>query len=415
MAAPRPGGRRGRPSALDTLLLTADRVLQRVVPPRDDQVAWLSEPDFVGNAFHLYRHARTTRPHLHHVWLVTGAESADRIAAELADANAASDGPLGSTTVLRRHSMRGYWARLRSRRVFHTHGVFPMDRAFGRDVVSLWHGMPIKAIGALNAVSPNPHPTFGTLHLASSIMFRTVIAAAFRAPLEDVLLTSLPRTDVLVRPHPLGPTCAEVQRALGVDGPLVLWLPTHRARAAGSGSHSDGPSGVASFVDDVEPHLWAWIDEAAAAVGATVVVKLHPDDPLNGVDGVPEAIRRCPQIRLLRSPQWLATGFELYDVLAHADGLVSDISSVVVDFVATDRPVALVGFDEATYDRALLVPVAALHHSRRLHHFASRAVVEDFFDRVVRQVGPDADDLSSWLADVPAGAGCDTVLGAVGL
>ena len=398
--------------ALPALRL-ADRLLQRLVRPRRDQVAWVSDPDYIGNAFHLYRHTVTTRPGLTHVWLDVDPTARRRIERDLASW-AASRAPGTGVRVLPRHSPRGYWAYLRSRRVFHSHGVYPMvTSAPGRHVVSLWHGMPIKCIGALNTISPNPYPTFGTRHLATSELFRYVIAAAFRAPLDRVLLTGLPRCDVLTSPHPLAPDRDTVRRALGVPPGrrLVLWTPTYRADGTAR-TTGIGKAGFRSFLDELGDDEWKALADAADRHGCTVVVKLHPHDPLNEV----QLDLDVDHVHLVRSEAWLATGIELYDALTHVDGLLSDVSSVLIDLLVTDTPLGIIGFDPGAYTRDVVFPVSALLDSARIHDLSQPERLDDFFAQVAGAASaPPRDDLSPWLYDAPAEGACDRVLAAADL
>ena len=403
-----------RSTAVLRILRHIDSLLQRFVPPRPQQVAWLSDPDYVGNAFHLYRHALVTRPGLEHVWLLGDPRAGARIDVDLeATADAVAAG--ATVRIVARHSVRGYWAFLRSARVFHTHGAYPMTASArrGRHIVSLWHGMPIKCIGALNTISPNPHPTFGTLHLATSAWFREVIASAFLVPLEQVLLTSLPRCDVLVRPHPQAPPPAAVRAAFGVpDGrSMVLWMPTYRAAVGETGASSR------SFLDDLGAEHWRAVDDEAGRHGATVVVKLHPHDILNAAGRDLDAELGLAHVRVVSAPAWLATGIELYDALAAADGLLSDVSSVLIDCLVTDAPLGIIGFDPAAYTRDVVLPVSSLLTSTRIHDLADPAAVGSFFAEVSRDgtASAPADDLSDWLHDAPAGTGCESVLAAVEL
>lgn len=391
-----------------------DAVLQVLVPPKQTQIAWISEPDYVGNSAHLFRHMVATRGGYEHVWLIEHDEGRHRIEADVAGFGSALM-PGTKVRVVDRHSARGYWTYLRSRRIFHTHGVYRTTRSAGRrDVVSLWHGMPIKCIGALNTISTNPHPTFGTMHIATSAMFRYVIAAAFPSPVERVLITGLPRCDVLTSPHPLAPPPEAIRAAVGVpdERRLVVWMPTYRT----SGHRRNATPGIVgfrTFLDDLSDEQWQAVDELAGQHGCTVVVKLHPQDPLNETDYQPS----LRNVRLMRSAEWLATGFELYDMLALSDALISDISSVLLDYLATDRPIGIIGFDLETYNRDVVFPVDALLHSTRIHDLSHADQLQDFFQRTGSgtKVTPDEDDLSIWLSDVPPGTGCETVLRAVDL
>ena len=398
---------------MKTLLLfakLADRLLQRVVPVVDDRVAWVSDPDYIGNAFHLYRHVLETRPGRTHVWLIN-----DHAAARRAREDLRRWGGVASASrvrIVRRHGLRGYWAFLRSAVVFHTHGVYRMTTtAHRRQLVSLWHGMPIKAIGALNLRSPDPHPTIGTLHVATSEMFRSIIAAAFRAPIDAVVLTGLPRCDVLTTPSDLGPSRDEVRSAMGVpEGRrFVMWMPTYRT-AVSRATVETGIAGPQTFLDDLRPGDLDALAAAAERHGCTVIVKLHPYDPLNVVDHE----LGLDHVRLLRSHEYLETGLELYDVLAHTDGLISDVSSVLIDYLATDRPIGILGFDPDAYTRDVLIRPQTLIDSERIRDLTENGAIDSYFGAVAGDER-DVDDLSPWLYTVERGVGCETVLRASGI
>jgi CDP-glycerol glycerophosphotransferase (TagB/SpsB family) len=397
--------RRRRGAAL-AVLQVLDGIGQRLVRPREHHVCWVSDPDYRGNAYHLFRHAVATRPGLHHVWLVGPDTPAGPIAEDFERWGGRDAG--SALAVLRRRSVRGYVAFLRSRRTFHTHGIYPTVRgAVGRHVVSLWHGAPIKVIGALNVRSPNPHPTFGTLHLAPSELYRYVIAAAFRAELDEVLLTAFPRCDVLARPHPSAPTAEALRVALGLapDRPLVLWLPTYRVQVG------EDAAVERSFIDDLPPGTIDEVAAEAAAAGCSVVLKLHPYDRL----ATGPAPTMPAGITLVSDAAWRELGIELYDALAVTDAVMSDVSSVLVDYLATTRPIGVIGFDPATYTRDVVFPVEALVRSARVHDLSDRAALAAFFEVTASGEPIEVDDLSPWLASAPAGEGCERVLGAVGL
>jgi CDP-glycerol glycerophosphotransferase len=282
-------------------------------------------------------------------------------------------------------------------------------RAHRREVVSLWHGAPIKVIGALNRTSPNPHPTFGSLHLAPSELYRYVIAAAFSAQVDDVLLTAFPRCDVLVRPHWSSPSREALRSALGLapDRPLVLWLPTYRD-AAGAGPASSG-----SFIDDLAPEGLDAVARAAEAARCSIVIKLHPYDRLASAP----APALPAGLTVVTDPTWRDLRIDLYDALALADGLLTDVSSVLIDLLPTPLPLGMIGFDPATYTRDVVFPVEGLMRSTRVHDLRDPAALRAFFAEATgSEVGQrQPDDLSRWLSSAPPGDGCERVLRAVGL
>ncbi len=390
-----------------------DRIVQLVLPKDANAVCYVSSPDYTDNAFYMYRHILQNRSNLCHVWLVADISIADRIRKEF-DLLSNPD-QYNSLLVFKKHSLSGYFRHLRCRNVFHTHGAYSYSRAeAGRNVVNLWHGMPIKCIGRLNLVSPNPRPTFGTLHIATSHLFKYIIAAAFNAPPEKVLVSGLPRCDFLKSgPHKEAARSALLKR-LGIcgDRKIVLWMPTYRTEDAGSSAGT--AAGFRSFLNDMKPETLQKIDGLASVNNCTVVVKLHPYDGLNRVDPP----RGLKSIRFINSLEWAKSGAQLYDFIAITDGLISDVSSVLIDYLVTAKPAAILAFDERMYSRDLTIPVDLLRKSGCFHFLGDDVSLQNYFQKVaaVESCGESEDaamrDLfyDSRLAD-----SCGSILQEIGL
>lgn len=361
--------------SLIPLLRPFDRLLQLCLPVSPGRVSYLSRPDYCDNAFHMYRHLLTTRNDLEHVWSLMDLSLSERVQREFRELSAAAGTTGNSLRIVGRGSPQAYWLYLTSRSVFHTHGVYPIsDRALrGRQNVCLWHGMPIKCIGRLNHRSPRLDPTFGTHHVASSHFFKYIIARAFGADANTVMVTGLPRCDSLTHAAAVGTPRAEVRRRLQVpEGKkLVLWLPTYRTE----GIQAVRDDQVRSFFDDLQPWTVPALAEHSLAHDCVIVAKLHPRDPLNYY----EVASPHPDMRLLKAKDWVAQGIQLYDLLAAADGLLSDVSSVLIDFLVTERPIGVVGFDHETYTRDLTFPIDVILDSRRFVHVDGPAAAKEFF------------------------------------
>ena len=383
------------------------QVLPRLVRPAPRRVCFASVPDFGDSAFAQYRHLLETRTDLEFVWLLHDRTMRHRVEAHFRR----RAGDRGHTLrVVDWNRPTAYLAYLRASVVFHTHGAFNFSPSVGgRREVSLWHGMPLKVIGLLEEQGPWQHDVSGDLHLATSRMFQYVVAAAFGVGVDRVVVSGLPRTDVLkglASPeHDKSAICA----ALDIDRrrELVVWLPTHR---------TDGPAGPSrSFLDDVDPTLLASLLDACAAKDCQLVVKPHPLDAL--ADGAIEGLARHPALTVVPLDRWKSSEIELYDVLAAAGGLITDISSVLVDFLHTGRPMATFGFDEAAYERRTVVPLAPLSQCAALGDLTDRASVDRFVTRVARaeRVELPDDDIARWLIEDTDIGSSEVVARAAGL
>jgi CDP-glycerol glycerophosphotransferase (TagB/SpsB family) len=397
---------------LNYLLKPVDRVMQVGIPSSSRRVTYFSKPDYSDNTYYLYRHVLLKRSGIEHVWLVENKVVADNIYSEFESLGASKAGH--KLKVVSKASFHGYLLYLQSRFLFHSHGVYAFSNwAFRRHVVSLWHGMPIKCVGRLNFITPNPYPTFGTLFVATSSFFKYIMACAFNAAPAQVLVCGLPLCEVLRAGCRASNEASKILRKLGMNAEdkFVLWMPTYRSEV----SHDTFRGGDhQSFLDDLPRELIDAVDRAAEAAGCKVIVKLHPRDVLNGYD-VPI---RYKNITLFASQEWLDMGAHLYDVLALSDALISDVSSVLIDYLATKKPIAVMGFDEKNYIRDLTFPIEVLRGSSRYQWLQCDEDVRVFFESVKRgeqHVLPPGDVSKLLYDDVACVDSSEQILRAVGL
>lgn len=361
------------------LLSIVDLALQLVIPPSHRRICYASIPDFTDNAFYLFAHALRTRRDLEHVWLVREPVSTTRVESEFARLVARYGQRGHRLRVLPWRSPSAYWAFLRSRTVVHTHGLYNFSRAaLWRIRVGLWHGMPIKCIGSLNTISPNPTPQFATHYIATSHFFRYVLAAAFDTSPARVLVIGQPRNDALRAQEYRVRDAADIRRRLGLREaqPFVLWMPTYRAEGKALAAPA---SRLRSFMDDIDHATLERFLSRARERDCVIVVKLHPYERATAHEALPVD----PYLRVFNDDQWRASDVQLYDALGIAAGLISDVSSVLIDFAVTGRPLGCFGFDQRTYTRDLVFPPDYLVDALGLSHIDNPSAAVAFVDRAV--------------------------------
>lgn len=278
------------------------------------------------------------------------------------DAEAATARSLGLRTV-RKDRVAGFLATLRAGTVVLTHGFGDANRYAldGARIVQLWHGSPLKrlhldspaalavpVIGRLPGVSALVRRMYAAgsaridLLPVSSALVAPRLASAFSLPTGRVRVLGEPRTDVLFTGSPSERTAAATARLAAAVGDLagarvVLHAPTWR-----DGALDPTLPSAADW-----PAIDAWLGEH----DAVLVVRPHP---LAVGDWRPPSDR----VRLLLPVDEPA----LNTVLWAADALVTDYSSVLVDFAVTGRPVVHLAPDAAAYaaTRGFYEPMAAL-------------------------------------------------------
>ena len=277
---------------------------------------------------------------------------------------------------------------IRAEVVAYTHGLYDSPRPVGRRLhVNLWHGTGPK----WNANANFAQRIGAQAHSASSPLWGVEAVHALSMAEDTRLVPGNVRQDVMT---------AAKDRSVLVDldldptRPLVLWMPTFRTSAgAGLVGLTEGRTFTAGAEEE---DLAASFARRAAEHGVQLVAKPHRHD----ADRLSEL-----GVRVLSTEDVLAAGLTLYQLIGLADAMISDYSSVWVDFLALDRPVVLHCPDIADYERARGLNRPHLRVVAPDLLAEDAATIEEFFTAVASRA-PFRDDARRALAavlEVPVG------------
>ncbi len=299
-------------------------------------------------ALALARELRRTDPSARIIWLV-----ADDSEAALAESE-------GFQPVHRR-GRRGFWATLRAGRIVVTHGLGDANRfgVFGGRIIQLWHGAPLKRLHLDSPVTTRiggPAPVRillrrmyeagakqVALYVAGSVESAERLRSAFRVDPGRVQVLGDPRDDALAEQRRDPAAAAEARarvlellRNAGTEafpsgheadlsGPLVLYAPTWR----------DGDPDPA-IPDAAE---LAAIRGALERLGAHLVIRSHPlgagaySEALGGrIHGLGADLVR-----------------DITPLLGAFDAVITDYSSIAIDFSLLSRPIVWFAPDLEVY------------------------------------------------------------------
>ncbi|MRG60091.1 hypothetical protein GE115_09435 [Agromyces sp. CFH 90414] len=215
-----------------------------------------------------------------------------------------------------------------------THGLFGNPgRVPRKTMVNLWHGGGFK--GHIMS-DERGRPTISSDFLvAATRKFGEARARECRLPAGGLLVTGNPRIDQFARSSTAG-----LER-LGIDRerPFVLWMPTFR-KNKGRGLTAGWSDVAGDAPADVNAAMAACVELLAREYGLAVVVKPHPQDAES---------RSIPGALIVTNERLRESGIQLYELVGAAAGLLTDYSSVWIDYLALDRPIAFVVPDEAGY------------------------------------------------------------------
>jgi CDP-glycerol glycerophosphotransferase len=240
--------------------------------------------------------------------------------------------PGRKTRRVKKNSLAGVTWFCLARYVFFTHPCF--TREFPSDVVSVnvWHGMPIKKIGMMIQDDP---PISSRFALATSPFWADIMVRSI-APHGDLLSLGLPRNDRLFSNR------ERVLEKLGLPRGvrLLAWLPTYRKSVRGLPRTDGVDAGNVFEMPDVDPDE---LNSFLKARNAVLLVKPHPMAAF-------DASGSWDHLRIVDDAWLRARSLSLYECLGATDLLISDISSVVIDYLLLDRPVVHAFSDLGEYE-----------------------------------------------------------------
>ena len=216
----------------------------------------------------------------------------------------------------------------------------------GQVLLDTWHGTPLKGLG--RSIRDNPH-TIGNVQriflMSDYLLYPNrftfdriredyMIAPFFKG---KYVISGYPRNDILFDEK----AAQSVRSQLGLDGKrVVVYMPTYRDCAN----------------DDEKNYHDKMLSEALQALDSSeeentvVIAKLH-HLAAGSIDF--SGFRRVVPF---------PADFETYEVLAAADCLITDYSSVMFDFADTGRKIVLYAYDSENYQntRSMYLPIEQL-------------------------------------------------------
>ncbi len=206
--------------------------------------------------------------------------------------------------------------------------------------VMLWHGCGFKA--RLGSARNEDHYEYMTV---TGEEYARTYARVFGLRKDQMLVTGYPKADQIF--HPV----LDWKAQLGVpdaDG-YIFWLPTFRnTDTAGMERHNHTrPKGDIGLPIVESAEQMRSINDLLAKTGNVLVIKLHPFQSRAMISKMLGYSNVC----LIENSALIEKDIQINRILGYADALISDYSSVAVDYLVLDRPVAFTLDDMETYEK----------------------------------------------------------------
>ena len=214
--------------------------------------------------------------------------------------------------------------------VVSTHGLYNMIGLSGKQTsFLLWHGMPIKKIGFLYDNDVKHGVQQADYYFVTSKFYQKVYQDIFHAPEDHTIITGQPRNDFMFADR------IDIKSSFGLNNEkIIMYLPTYRVsnntnKDNGSDLNANGLIFGGTYQE------WKELNNILANSKSIIVVKPHPAEKKANYSQI-----SSPSNVYIIDEKWLDEHcVTLYDVLGKCDKLITDYSSVYIDYLLLDRPI----------------------------------------------------------------------------
>lgn len=206
--------------------------------------------------------------------------------------------------------------------------------------VQLWHGCGFKT--RVNFVRCEHRYEY--MPVISSV-YKDIHKRIYGLRDDQVLVTGYPKEDTIFHPR------SNWKEVLGIKdaSKYIFWLPTFRKTDVANLSDVDmyklsGETGlpVVKTAEDLNR-----LDKYLQAHDMVLILKLHPFQDSSLIK-----ISDCSNIIFLDNEKLIENDIQINEILEYADALISDYSSVAIDYLVLDRPIAFKIEDIEEYESA---------------------------------------------------------------
>lgn len=256
--------------------------------------------------------------------------------------------------------------------IFATHGYVCYDGIPtnpGQHLIRLWHGCSYKDKDILTKKKKQNKPPFEKALVAGPLFVKTK-SYFWDCPESMIIAKGYPRYDWLKKKEVSA--LALYNQIKGSSNKLVIWMPTYRVDKSNSRIDTNH---ITQFPLMKNKENWNQLDAICQDNNITIAVKLHPMQKTYEIDWT-----SFRNIKEITNEQFYDAGTTLYKFLATTDGLISDYSSVAVDYMIVDKPIAFTLDDYELYkngrgfvvkDPRIYMPGYHLYKLEDLYHYLS--------------------------------------------
>jgi CDP-glycerol glycerophosphotransferase (TagB/SpsB family) len=242
--------------------------------------------------------------------------------------------------IIHKKSIWGISLYIRSKYIFFTHGFYTgISLPKHQKRINLWHGMPLKSIGYLNKHSSTHTVPKSSIAIATSETYRNIMAQVFKIDPENVFISGQPKCDFLTTFNLKTDPLEQLNIHRSDYQSILFWAPTYRHAK----DHDIKDGKFKDFLPVLKESELSLFNDYLSSIRSFLLIKLHPMDILNRYD-----FPHFSHIKIIKDEDLLKKSIQLYSLLSKTDILITDYSSLYIDFLLLNRPIifAIDDFDE---------------------------------------------------------------------
>lgn len=214
--------------------------------------------------------------------------------------------------------------------VIKTHGFYEsLGKDERRKEILLFHGMPVKRIGYQNEDDIKYGVLKADYYTVTSAFYKKVFEESFHADPKQILITGMPRNDLLFSV----PTSVKNRIHTLLGERIVIFLPTFRK--CNLRDTEDGVIGNSDLSFGGNRAEWEALDKVLHQNNVKLIIKPHPMDAAVNRS----IIKRLDNVRIINDDWLKRNGVMLYQLLESSEKLITDYSSVYIDYLLLDKPI----------------------------------------------------------------------------
>ncbi len=218
--------------------------------------------------------------------------------------------------------------------------IIPIDKKQkGQLLIRLWHGCGYKD----RSSTDNTEIRRFDLALVPGEVFIKTKAYFWNVDEKYILAKGYPRYDWLLKKDPSTKKLLESLMAES-SSKMIIWMPTFRNDK--NGRYND-TNNISNFPIVHSKEEWKHLDRICQDNHITLLIKLHP---FQAEYDIP--FQSFSNIKRLTNDFINTNDVPLYKIIAFSDALISDYSSIAIDYLLLDKPIAFTLDDYDLYKKS---------------------------------------------------------------